>query len=87
VVVIEDETPPYVIAEERLGAYICELYVDTGARGQGAGKALMEACEAWARARGHKVIKIGHLAENRLAAAVYEKAGYTPYVVNRRKSL
>lgn len=87
VLVIESVNPPYVIPEERLSAQICELFVAEGARGLGAGKALMEACEAWARARGHKIIKIGHLAENHLAAAVYERAGYTPYVVNRRKSL
>lgn len=87
VVVIEQDNPPYVIEEERLGAQICELYVAPEVRGQGAGQALIAACEDWARAKGHKVIKIGHLAENDRAAAVYGKAGYAPYTVNRRKML
>ncbi len=87
VVVIESESPAYVIEEERRAAQICELYVEEGARGQGAGKALLAACEAWSRAKGHKIIRIGHLAGNELAAGVYEKAGYTPYTVARRKAL
>lgn len=87
VLVIESASPPYVIPEERVSAQICELFVAEEARGLGAGKALISACEDWARAKGHGVIRIGHLAENRLAAAVYEKAGYAPYVVNRRKKL
>ncbi|MDR3526942.1 MAG: GNAT family N-acetyltransferase [Rhizomicrobium sp.] len=87
VVVIESESPAYVIAEERRAAQICELYVEEGARGQGAGKALLAACEDWGRAKGHKIIRIGHLARNDLAANIYEKAGYAPYTVARRKTL
>jgi len=87
VVVIESESPAYVLAEERRAAQICELYVEEGARGQGGGKALLAACEDWGRARGLKIIRIGHLAGNDLAAAVYQKAGYTPYTVARRKRL
>lgn len=87
VVVIEAESPAYVIEEERRVAQICELFVDEAARGQGAGKALLTACEDWARAKGHKIIRIGHLARNDLAAGIYEKAGYAPYTVNRRKAL
>lgn len=87
VVVIAAESPAYVIAEERRAAQICELYVEEGARGQGAGKALLTACEDWGRAKGLKIIRIGHLAGNDLAAAVYEKAGYAPYTVARRKAL
>jgi Acetyltransferases len=87
VLVIEQESPAYVIPEEKLTAYICELYVAPEARGMGAGRALMVACEGWSRARGHRVIHIGHLAQNRLAEAVYDKAGYAPYVVSRRKKL
>jgi len=87
VVVIESEAPAYVIPEEQRTAVVCELFVDPAARGQGAGKALLQACEDWARDKGNTVLKIGHLAENRLAAAVYEKAGFAPYVVLRRKRL
>jgi hypothetical protein len=47
----------------------------------------LTACEDWARGKGHKIIRIGHLARNDLAAAIYEKAGYAAYTVNRRKTL
>lgn len=87
VVVIEDESPVYVIDEERHAAVVVELYVDPQGRGQGAGRALLVACEEWGRQRGCSIIRIGHLASNRLAGAVYDKAGYEPYVVSRRKKL
>jgi GNAT superfamily N-acetyltransferase len=87
VVVIEAESPAYVIEEERRVAQICELFVDEAARGQGAGKALLAACEDWGRSKGHKIIRIGHLAGNDLAAGIYDRAGYAPYTVNRRKAL
>jgi GNAT superfamily N-acetyltransferase len=85
--VYEHESPTYVIPEERRSAVICEAYVEEAARGQGAGRALLSACEAWARIRGISVIHIGHLAENTRASEVYDKAGFAPYVVNRRKRL
>lgn len=85
--VYEHLAPTYVIEEERRCAVICEAYVDTAQRGQGAGRALLAACEAWAMGRGLTVVHIGHLSENHRAAAVYDKAGYAPYVVLRRKKL
>jgi GNAT superfamily N-acetyltransferase len=85
--VYEHESPTYVIEAERHCAVICEAYVEEAVRGQGAGRALLAACEAWARQRGLPVIHIGHLAGNERAATVYEKAGFAPYVVSRRKRL
>lgn len=87
VMVYETEGRPYVCEAERRQAVICELYVDPHARGLGAGRALIDACEDWARTRGLNVIHIGHLAGNGRAAKVYEEAGYSPYVVLRRKRL
>jgi GNAT superfamily N-acetyltransferase len=87
ILVIEVDGPAYVIEEERRYACICELFVDEAVRGQGAGRALMAACEDWARAKNLATIHIGHLAENARAAHVYDKAGYAPYVVLRRKRL
>lgn len=86
-VVIEDESPVYVIDEERHAAVVVELYVDPQGRGQGAGRALLVACEEWGRSKGFPIIRIGHLAANGLAGAVYDRAGYEPYVVCRRKKL
>lgn len=82
-----DDAPPYVIAAERRRAYVSELFVESSARGQGVGRALIAACEDWARAQGVCVIQIGHLSANARAAKVYEEAGYGPYVVLRRKRL
>ena len=87
IMVYADEAPPYVIDAERRHAVICELFVDPPVRGQGAGRALMAACEQWAKAQGLSVIHIGHLSLNSRAAKVYEEAGYAPYVVLRRKRL
>ncbi len=87
VMVYETEGKPYVIEEERRQAVICELYVDPVLRGKGAGRALLAACEDWARGRGIAVIHIGHLSSNRRASDVYEKAGYASYVLARRKRL
>jgi GNAT superfamily N-acetyltransferase len=85
--VYENEAPTYVVPEEHRCAVICEAYVEAAARGQGAGRALLSACEAWARDRGLGALHIGHLSGNARASAVYEKAGFTPYVLLRRKKL
>jgi GNAT superfamily N-acetyltransferase len=85
--VIEALAPVQVIAEERRHACVCELFVEEGARRQGAGQSLMTACEDWARARNLGTIQIGHLSGNARAEHVYDKAGYAPYVVFRRKRL
>lgn len=85
--VYEHDAPTYVVEEERRCAVICEAYVEEASRGLGAGRALLAACEVWARGRGLAVIHIGHLAGNERAAAVYDKAGFSPYVQLRRKKL
>lgn len=87
IMVYETEGRPYVIEAERRQAIICELYVDPAVRGKGAGRALLSACEDWARSRGLGVVHIGHLSANARAAKVYEEAGYEPYVLLRRKRL
>ena len=87
VLVVEDEGHVYVVEEERRCAAIVEFFVDEAVRGQGVGRALMRACEGWARARKLLTIHIGHLTGNARAAHVYDKAGYASYVVVRRKRL
>ena len=87
VTVYADDAPPYVIEAERRCAYISELYVEASARGRGVGRALIGACEDWAKAQGLRVIQIGHLSANARASRVYEEAGYSPYVLLRRKRL
>jgi GNAT superfamily N-acetyltransferase len=77
----------YVVAEERRFVYISELYVEEAARGGGIGRALIASCEDWARAQGICIVKIGVLAGNTRAAAVYARAGYAPYATRLRKYL
>ncbi len=86
-VVHEEHSPVFVIEDERRFANLAELFVEEAARGLGAGRALIAACEDWSRSRGFSTMRIGHLAENARAAAVYDKAGYAPYAVQRRKRL
>ena len=86
-VVREDKDEAYVVAEERSYARINELFVESKSRGQGVGRALMAACENWARERKHKQILIGALSQNDLAMAVYRGLGYAPYTSDLRKYL
>ncbi len=86
-VVHEERSPVFVIDDERRYANLAELFVAAAARGRGAGQALIAACEDWARVRGLATIRISHLAENARAAAVYDRADYAPYAVQRRKRL
>ncbi len=77
----------YVVEAERRIAYVHELYLTDAARGQGAGRALLAACEDWARRRGIFVITIGVLAGNGRAREVYRAAGFADLSVQMRKYL
>jgi GNAT superfamily N-acetyltransferase len=82
-----DEAPVYVTESERRFAFLAELYVSETIRGKGVGRALIAACENWARTVGFSTMRIGHLAHNERAARVYIEAGYSPYAVQVRKRL
>jgi GNAT superfamily N-acetyltransferase len=77
----------YMVAHERHHGYLAELYIMPSARGHGHGRALIEACEAWARERGHKILTVGVLAANARAIRAYEDAGFTPYSLTMRRYL
>jgi GNAT superfamily N-acetyltransferase len=83
----ESENEVYVHAEEKTFGYIAELYVVEEARGQGFGRALIAACEEWARERGYKVLMIGVLERNSRAYDVYRSAGFQQYTALLRKYL
>jgi GNAT superfamily N-acetyltransferase len=83
-----DETAEvFVVEAERHHGFLAELYVVPQARGKGLGRALIEACEAWARRRGHKLLTVGVLAKNPSAIRAYEGAGYAPYWITLRRYL
>ncbi len=86
-VAFAEEDDIYVVAEQRSTFYISELYVVESARGQGVGRALMSACEDWAKSNGYRVMMIGVLPGNKRAADVYARAGFTPYAIRLRKPI
>lgn len=75
----EEHGELFIAEPERRHGFIAELFVVASARGAGHGKALITACEAWSRARGHSVMTIGVLAGNARAIRAYEGAGYNHY--------
>ena len=86
-VVYRDENDIYVRSQERAFALISELFVVETARGRGIGRALIAACENWARARGLNVVMISVLRDNRRAERIYRAAGFETYYTGLRKYL
>jgi len=83
----EEHGELFIREPERRHGFLAELFVTSDARGQGHGKALIEACEGWSRGRDHKLLMIGVLAQNQAAIRAYEGSGYAPYVALMRKYL
>jgi ribosomal protein S18 acetylase RimI-like enzyme len=65
-----------------LDAYLEELYVVPQRRGEGLGRALLEAVIAYSRERGAAHIDLGTSEADTAAIALYESAGFT----NRERS-
>ena len=86
-VAYEDDNEVFVHADEQIYGYISELYVAEDMRGKGVGRALISACEDWARERGLKVMMIGALTKNTRAHTIYRDAGFADYAVLLRKYL
>jgi ribosomal protein S18 acetylase RimI-like enzyme len=62
---------------ETLDCYLEELYVVPDLRGQGLGRALMEAAVETARAEGARYMDLGTSEDDTAARALYEKLGFT----------
>ncbi len=63
------------VTEEPCG-YVSLLAVDEKAEGLGIARRLMEEAEAWARARGYRLLSLDVFADNRHAVAFYERRGF-----------
>jgi GNAT superfamily N-acetyltransferase len=83
----EQQGELFITEPERRHGFLAEIYVTPAARGAGHGRRLIEACEAWSRGRGHKVMTIGVLAGNVRAVRAYEGAGYGHYTHIMRRYL
>jgi GNAT superfamily N-acetyltransferase len=83
----EQQDELFIAEPERRHGFLAEIFVIPEARGQGHGKALIEGCEAWSRARGHALLTINVLAKNARALRAYEGAGYAPYTLTLRRYL
>ncbi len=83
----EDTAELFVVEAERRHGFLAELFVHQSARGKGLGRALIGACEAWARGRGHKLLTVGVLAKNPSAIRAYAGTGYAPYWITMRRYL
>jgi GNAT superfamily N-acetyltransferase len=83
----EEHGELFITEPERRHGFIAEIFVAAQARGQGHGKALIQACEDWSRGLGHKLLTIGVLARNAHAIRAYEGAGYAPYSMTMRRYL
>jgi ribosomal protein S18 acetylase RimI-like enzyme len=68
-------------------AHVEDLVTGAEFRGRGIGKALLAECERYAREAGRDEIRIGVLAGNRRAHAVYERAGFGDHLVTMRKKI
>jgi GNAT superfamily N-acetyltransferase len=62
---------------QRPRAHVAILTVSTEWEGRGAGRALLEAPESWARGQGVEMITLHVFVGNERAHAVYERQGYT----------
>ncbi len=57
-------------------AYVGELAISEAAEGRGAGRALIQACEQWAREQGYRVLSLATGAANERALGFYRHLGY-----------
>lgn len=72
---------------QRAHALVAILAVGAELEGQGAGRALLDAAEAWARGQGFDMITLHVFAGNARARAVYVRQGYAPETVRYLKWL
>lgn len=68
-------------------AHISDVIVARDGEGQGIGRALMNAADAWARAGGHRFVTLSVFPDNRRALGLYEHLGFRTDVLRMLKVL
>ena len=80
------ETATDYFTGERHG-HLAILAVAETSEGQGVGRALLAASEAWTTAKGYRFLTLNVFAANGRARAVYERAGYAPDIIRYVKEV
>ncbi len=73
--------------EAQAYAYVSDLVVLPAYRRRGIGRALLERAEAYARGEGARVLRVGVLAKNEVAARLYRSLGFGDYTIQLNKPL
>ena len=73
--------------DRRPHAHLAELAVARPAEGTGAGGALLQASEEWAREAGYSLLTLNVFEKNAHARAVYERRGFAPETLRYVKIL
>ena len=69
------------------GAWLYDITIDAGERGQGYGRAAMTALEAEVRTLGYDTVALNVWGANEVARALYRSLGYAEESVHMRKQL
>jgi GNAT superfamily N-acetyltransferase len=68
-------------------AYCGFMYVEPGYRGKGVNQLIIDALKSWARSRNLTELRLDVYTTNDTAIRAYEKAGFTPYLINMRMGI
>jgi len=77
-----DRVAGYALLSARIGGRAARIYslaVDPALTRRGVGRALMQACERYARAHGLEALRLEVRYDNVAAIALYEKMGFRPF--------
>jgi GNAT superfamily N-acetyltransferase len=68
-------------------AYCGFMYVEPDYRGKGVNQLIIDALKSWARSRNLTELRLDVYTTNDIAIRAYEKAGFTPYLINMRMGI
>jgi ribosomal protein S18 acetylase RimI-like enzyme len=68
-------------------AYCGFMYVDPAYRGKGVNQLIIDALKAWAKTKDLTELRLDVYTTNDAAIRAYEKAGFTPYLINMRMGI
>jgi RimJ/RimL family protein N-acetyltransferase len=68
-------------------AYCGFMYVEPAYRGKGVNQLIIDALKSWALSQGLTELRLDVYTSNDIAIRAYEKAGFTPYLINMRMGI